>query len=153
METFYILGIDISKKTFQAALTIEGTDFFEQEVENNPKAIEAYIQGLKRKFSFSFSQLIVCMEHTGIYSYPLLDFLVRHNIKVCVEPALQIKQSQGMTRGKTDQVDARRIAQYAYKNRQELKLWKPQRPVIQKLKALLTVRERLVKIRVQIEVP
>ncbi len=153
METLYILGIDISKKTFQAALTLEGTNFFEQEVENNPKAIETYLQGLRKKLGFPFSQLIVCMEHTGIYSYPLLDFLVRKDIKVCVEPALQIKQSQGMTRGKTDVVDARRIAQYAYKNRQELKLWKPQRAVIQKLQALLTVRERLVKTKVQIQVP
>ena len=153
METLYILGIDISKKTMQAALTLEGTNFFEQEVENNPKTIETYLESLRKKFCFSFSQLIVCLEHTGIYSYPLLDFLVRKGIKVCVEPALQIKQSQGMTRGKTDVVDARRIAQYAYKNRQELKFWKPQRAVIQKVQALLAVRERLIKTKVQIQVP
>jgi transposase len=153
METLYILGVDMSKKTLQAALTLEGTNFFEQEVENNPKTIETYLEGVRKKFSFSFSQLIVCLEHTGIYSYPLLDFLVRKGIKVCVEPALQIKQSQGMTRGKTDVVDARRIAQYAYKNRQELKFWKPQRAVIQKLQALLAVRERLIKTKVQIQVP
>jgi transposase len=153
METVYILGIDIAKKTFRAALTIEGANFFEQEVENNSKSIKAYLQGLRKKFGVSFSQLMVCMEHTGIYSYPLLEFLVKHHIKVCVEPALQIKQSQGMTRGKTDQVDARRIAQYAFKNRQGLKLWKAQRPLLQKLKALLTLRDRLVKTRVQLEVP
>jgi len=152
MET-YILGIDISKKTFQSALTLNGANFFEQEVENSPKAIAAYFQELKKKFSFSSSQLIVCLEHTGIYSYPLLDFLVQHRITACVEPALQIKQSQGMTRGKSDKVDAKRIAQYAYKNRQGLRFWKPQRPVIQKLKALFTLRERLVKTRVQIEMP
>lgn len=152
MET-YILGIDISKKTFQAALTLDGTNFFEQEVENVTKPIAAYFQQLKKKFSFSFSQLIVCIEHTGFYSYPLLDFLVQKDIKVCVEPALQIKQSQGITRGKSDQVDAKRIAIYAYKNRKELKFWSPQRPIIQKIKALLTLRERLVKTRTQVEVP
>jgi transposase len=153
METIYFLGIDISKKTFQAALTVDGINVVEDEIENRASAIKVYFQSLREKFRFSTDQLIVCLEHTGIYCLPALDYLTRNKIKVCVEPALQIKQSQGMTRGKSDQVDARRIAQYAYKNRSELKFWKPQRSVIQKLKALLTVRDRLVKIRVQLQVP
>ena len=153
METVYILGIDISKKKIDAALTMDGKNFHEVQGENNVKSIKLFFQELKDKFSFSFSQLIVCVEHTGIYCNPLLDFVLKHKINVCLEPALQIKQSQGMTRGKTDQVDAKRIAQYAFKNREELKLWKPQRLLIQKLKALLTVRDRLVKIRAQVEVP
>ena len=153
METVYFLGIDISKKTFQAALTLDGINMMEGHVENNTLAIKDYFQDLKEKFKFSPDRLIVCLEHTGIYCLPVLDYLTKNKIKVCVEPALQIKQSQGMTRGKSDQVDARRIAQYAYKNRAELKFWRPQRQVFQKLKALLTVRERLVKIRVQLQVP
>lgn len=153
METTYFLGIDISKKTFHGALTIDGINMQESEVGNNPQAIKAYFQGLREKFRFSYNQLIVCLEHTGIYCLPVLDYLTEHKIKACVEPALQIKQSQGMTRGKSDQIDARRIAQYAYKNRQGLRFWKPQRTSIQKLKALLVLRERLVKTRVQMENP
>ncbi len=153
METVYFLGIDISKKTFQAALTLDGVNMHESEVDNNPQAIKAYFHGMKGKLKFSYDQLIVCMEHTGIYCLPLLDYLTESKIKACVEPALQIKQSQGMTRGKSDLIDARRIAQYAYKNRQELKFWKPQRTSIQKLKALLVLRERLVKTKVQMETP
>jgi len=153
METIYYLGVDIAKKTFQAALTVDGVNFFDQEVVNSPRTIRVYFQQLSGKFNFPFSRLTVCLEHTGIYSYHLLDFLIKHDVKVSMEPGLQIKQSQGMARGKSDQVDARRIAQYAFKNRQELKLWKAQRPVLQKLKALLCARERLIKVRVQIEVP
>jgi transposase len=152
METKYFLGIDISKKKFDAALTVDGNHFYETPVENLSTSIEVFFRGLKKQLT-SFSNLIVCMEHTGIYCLPLLDFLVKNQIKVCVEPALQIKQSQGMTRGKTDQVDAKRIAQYAYKNRENLAFWKPQRHCIQTLKALLITRERLVKINVQLEVP
>jgi transposase len=66
---------------------------------------------------------------------------------------MQIKKSQGMVRGKTDMVDALRIAQYAYKNREALKEWRPQRENLQKLKALLSQRERLVKVKVQLQVP
>lgn len=153
METLYFLGIDMSKKTFQAALTLDGINMHELAVENTSEGIQAYFQGLKKKFNFLPRQLIVCLEHTGIYCYPVLDYLTKKGIKVCLEPALQIKQSQGMTRGKSDKVDARRIAQYVYKNRHELKFWKPQRDVVQKIKALLAVRDRLVKTRVQLATP
>ena len=50
-------------------------------------------------------------------------------------------------------MDARRIAQYAYKNRHELRFWKPQRSVLQTIKSLLVTRERLVKTRVQLATP
>ena len=143
----------MSKKKFDAALTLDGKTFYEGQVDNNLEAITLFFQELKEKFQFSFSQLIVCVEHTGIYCNPLLEFTVTKKVNICVEPAMQIKQSQGMTRGKSDQIDARRIALYAYRNLQELRFWRPQREVIQKIKALLVVRERLVKTRVQLKTP
>jgi transposase len=151
METLYFLGIDISKKMVDTALTTDGKQFLETRVENHAKAIESFLTGLKRKISFS--KLIVCLEHTGVYSHPLLDVLVKLKIKVCMEPALQIKQSQGMIRGKSDQMDAKRIALYAMRNNENLTFWQPQRHCIQKLKALLTTRERLIKIKVQLSLP
>jgi transposase len=153
METLYFLGIDISKKNFQAALTVDGINMVETQVGNKAPTIKEYFREMRERFRFSKDQLIVCMEHTGVYCLPLLDYLIKNKIKVCVEPALQIKQSQGMRRGKSDQVDAKRIAQYAHKNRQELRFWQPQRIEVQKLKALLVLRERLVKSKVQMEVP
>lgn len=151
MKTLYFLGIDISKRTFNAALTLDGKNFHEALVENKTTEIQSFFQLLKKQFSLN--QLIVCMEHTGIYCLPLLDFLVKNQIKVCVEPALQIKKSQGISRGKTDPVDAKRIAVYALKNQEELKFWIPQRDCIQKLNALLVLRERMVKMKVQLQVP
>jgi transposase len=153
METVYFLGIDVSKKKLDTALTLDGVNMHENQIENNPAAIKSFIQLLRKEFNFPLSQLVVCMEHTGIYCQPFLDFAVSKKVNVCLEPALQIKQSQGMTRGKNDQVDAKRIAAYAFKNRQELKFWKPQRLALQKLKTLLVIRERLIRMRVQLEVP
>lgn len=40
------------------------------------------------------------MEHNGIYNNILLLYLAKLNTNVWVESALQIKQSQGMLRGK-----------------------------------------------------
>lgn len=153
MKTRYFLGIDIGKKSFHAALTLDGQTFYDQEVVNEAIIIKAYFQELKSKFSLSSDQLIVCMEHTGIYCYPVLDYLTKHGIKVCVEPALRIKQSQGMQRGKNDKIDSKRIARFAYKNEDELRLWQPKRDVVQKLRALLVVRERLIQAKTQFEVP
>lgn len=153
METIYTLGIDMSKADFQAALTLDGTNFVEQVISNRPATISAFFKSMKKQFGFSFHQLVVCLEHTGIYSAPLLTFLAQQKIRVCIEPALQIKQSQGMKRGKSDQIDAKRIAQYAVRNRENLQFWQPPRRIIQTLQMLLTQRERLVKMKVQLEVP
>jgi transposase len=111
-----------------------------------------FFRALKKQ-TRSFENLIVCLEHTGIYCQPLLDVMVRFQIKVCIEPALQIKQSQGMTRGKNDQVDAKRIALYAMRHKDQLSQWKPQRQCVQRLKGLLVTRERLIKSKVQLEAP
>jgi len=153
METTYFLGIDISKNTFDGALTTNGKAFDHLDCENKPKSIESFFQNIKKKYGLSYLQLTVCMEHTGIYCQPLLNFLVKNQIKVCVESAVHIKRSQGLVRGKNDKIDAQRIASYAYKNRENLILWKPQRLVVQKLKALLVARDRLLKAKTILSVP
>lgn len=153
MSTTYVIGIDMAKGNFQACLTCDGINFLEDSINNEPSSIAAYFRGLRTRFGFCYKQLIICLEHSGIYSNHLLGFLVRHKVQVCIEPAMQIKQSQGMVRGKSDQVDARRITMYAFKNRSTLRFWEPPREILQRLRALLTVRERLVKIRVQLSVP
>lgn len=152
MKTTYVLGIDVSQETLNTALTLDGRNFHESELQNNYQGILSFFKQLKRQLT-AFTNLIVCIEHTGIYCLPLLDFLVEHKINVCVEHALQIKQSQGMTRGKNDRVDAVRISSYAFKNMENITLWKPQRESIQKLKALLTLRDRLIKVKNQLETP
>jgi transposase len=153
METLYFLGVDMGKENYHAALTVDGLNFYDQEVKNSPAAIKEYFRRLKTTFRFKPGQLIVCMEHTGIYCYPLLDYLTKQGIKIFVEPAVRIKQSQGLLRGKNDKVDSRRIAKFVFKNHGELRLWNPKREVIQRLKALLVVRERLLKAKNQLEIP
>jgi transposase len=152
METNYILGIDISKMKLDAALTCDGKSFYEVQIENQPDAINKFFGDLKTKIS-SLSNLIICIEHTGIYGLPLLKAVVKKKLRICVEPARQIKLSQGMTRGKSDTLDARRIASYAFKNCENLVFWAPQRECVQKLKALLTTREGLIKAKLLLEKP
>ena len=66
---------------------------------------------------------LFCFEHTDIYAYPLLDTLQQEEANIWLEQAIQIQRSLGVQRGKSDPLDARKIALYAYKNRQEARLW------------------------------
>jgi transposase len=153
METVYFLGIDMAKKTFEGALTVDGKAFYQVDSSNTAIEIKALFKELIKKFSISYTQLIVCMEHTGIYCRPLLEFLIENQVKVCLESAIQIKKSQGMVRGKNDKIDAQRVALYAYRNREHLTFWVPQRLAIQKLKALLVTRDRLIRCKTELQVP
>lgn len=149
----YYFGIDVSKKTLDIALLKDGTILSTHVIENDRRIIQGFFQTYSKQFQLAGDDVWVCMEHTGIYNYMLLEVLGKLKFNICVEPALQIIKSQGMTRGKSDVIDARRIAQYGYKNRENLKIWKPQRPTLQKVKALLSQRSRLVKVKHQLETP
>jgi transposase len=149
----YFLGIDVSKSTLDVALVKAGAVIKEQKIENDKASLRRFLLELKQECNLALEDLVVCMEHTGIYNYRALEVLHKAKVKVCLEPALHIKQSMGMTRGKDDRVDARRIAQYAYKSREQLAIWQPKRAVFQKLQALLSLRERLIKAKTQLEIP
>ena len=68
-----------------------------------------------------------------------------NNYAIWVENPVAIKKSGGFQRGKSDQIDAERIAQYAYRFKEKAQLWVPERSVIRKLKALVGMRESLIK--------
>jgi hypothetical protein len=51
----------------------------------------------------------------------------------------------GVSREKNDKIDSQKIGLYAYKNREDVKLWTPKRPVIVQIDRLTALRERLVK--------
>jgi transposase len=69
--------------------------------------------------------------------------LEEQSLAIWLEHPLQIKYSLGMQRGKNDQIDAQRIAQYAYKNRESVRLWKPTRKLLTQLQRLTSLRDRL----------
>ncbi len=63
------------------------------------------------------------MEHTGIYNNPSLNYLHSKKANIWLEQATQIKASMGVSREKNDKVDSQKIGLYAYKNREDVKLW------------------------------
>ncbi len=147
------IGIDISKQWLDFAVVELHQVVFHFQTENTIQGVQSFMKQLKGKISFDLKSVLFCMEHTGIYNAHLLDYLYKKHANVCLESGIQIKQSSGLQRGKNDKVDAIRIAQYAYKNREELKLWEPKREIVQQLKHLTTLRSRLVGVLKQLKTP
>jgi transposase len=62
-----------------------------------------------------------------------------------IVPAIEIKRSKGISRGKTDKTDATDISYYSFRNIDKLRLYKLAEIDIQKLKLLYTEREKVLK--------
>ena len=73
------------------------------QVTNDKLGIELFIKQVrKHDKSFSFENSLFCMEHTGIYNNPLLNYLHQKQANVWLEQATQIKASMGVSREKKD---------------------------------------------------
>jgi transposase len=140
----WFMGIDVSKEKVDVSLLQGSQEQFHIEVENTPSSIEKFIKSLRGDKKFSWDKCLVCMEHTGVYNAHLLGLAEKHGWNLCLESAIQIKQSGGLQRGKNDRVDALRIAQYAYKNIDFIKLWQPSKTTLLMLQKLSALRSRLI---------
>ncbi|GAB4038349.1 IS110 family RNA-guided transposase [Spirosoma gilvum] len=144
MDFCYFVGIDISKDTLDwAVYTQQQGILLSIQTDNTLKGIKSALAQLKVLPEWNPAQAVFCQEHTGIYNAHILEVLHELKLAIWLESSLQIKQAGGMQRGKTDKVDAQRIAQYAYRFRDQIRLWEPPREVIQKLAFLSATRQRL----------
>lgn len=153
MNYTHFIGVDVSKLWLDFTVLNQGKVIIQDQQENSLSGIHSFIKKLKALKDFQWQLSVFCLEHTGIYNNHLLAFFTKKKTNVCLESGLQIKRSSGLNRGKNDKVDAERIATYAYKNRDELKLWEPKREVIYQLKHLVTLRLRLINITKQLKMP
>lgn len=146
------IGIDMSKKWFDASLTVDGVkeQMLHKQFSNNLKGFQSLIYWISKQQQILAIQgtYLFCLEHTGIYTLPLCVFLEEHDFDYCLESALRIKRSLGIRRGKSDKADSKDIAQYAFLNAKQLKSSQLPAKELMKLKSLLVHRERLVKQRV-----
>lgn len=152
MEQFsFFTGIDVSKLWLDIAV-LSATDgiVHQTRINNNVKDIRAFLKGLKKQLKAEITEHLFCMEHTGKYGHDFLTASALEKAKVWVELPIQIKRSQGLVRGKTDQWDAARIAQYAYRFADKAVFWKPADKTILDIKELQVKRSQLVKAHSQL---
>ena len=138
----FILGVDVSKKTL---------DVYCSQVNEHIKIANSS-EGFKmlRKWSkllkIDLSQAIIVMEFTGGYEYKLIQFCESLSVAYTRIPGLAIKNSLGISRGKNDQVDSKRIALYAEEKIKSITPSKPLNYDILHMKEMLSHRKKLVRI-------
>jgi len=140
------VGIDISKKKLDIVLicpsVTNSTEHFI--VENNQNGVKSMIDYLiKRKIDLAST--LFCCENTGVYTFPLSSYLSANGFDYWIVPAIEIKRSKGISRGKNDKVDAKDIALYSIRNIDKLNLCTIAEKEIQQLKLLFTEREKVMK--------
>jgi transposase len=94
---------------------------------------------------FTYEHTLFCLEHTGLYSRQVVEFLLLHKSQIWMESSLHLKRSMGLVRGKSDKIDSLRIARYAQANHHLAKLVSPSNGTLQRLKDLHSSRERVSK--------
>lgn len=138
------VGIDISKNTLDIC-SLEGKNKMVKRIDNNKKAIKAFFSCTEAQ------QLKVCFENTGRYGRKIIEVLTSLNIVFYEVNPLHLHKSIGLTRGKDDIIDAFRIAKFLEKNHNDLKAHQKPEPGIEKLKALMSHRNLLIKQRAQLK--
>jgi transposase len=150
-EYKHFYGVDVSKRTVDIVYTDMQLSVHHKFI-NDASGMKQLSDWLMQNQSSSEDTLF-CMETTGLYCFTLTHFLCSRAIDVWVEHSTTIKRAFSLARGKNDKVDAQRIALYATKNLDRLRLWKPMGNTLEKIKHLATLRERLVDTVKRLTVP
>jgi|ERR1700741_1081025 len=142
----HIIGADLAKKSIDLYCHLLKNH---TRIENSEQGFNQMIQWIRQQ-QIDPSEIMIVMEHTGHYSFCLENFLHQQRIRFVKINALAIKRSLGLVRGKTDQIDAARIAAYGYEKRDRLKAEEESGDTMKRLQMLHSTRERLVKTRTAI---
>jgi transposase len=143
------LGIDVSKLTFDVSLiTVLGGQkqpVVITQFNNDPAGLQTFKCWLnENRVSFDKHSLLV-MENTGIYHRLIWHFCTTQLLPVFIGNAADLKWSFGIARGKNDKVDSMRLAEYAYKNHEDIKCTTGLNKALITLKDLLSNRSKLLK--------
>ena len=137
------LGIDVAKLTLDFCLVTEDQQLERGQILNTQKSINVFLKNL-RKAGHDMQEILFVFENTGIYSSLLSLVLSENELDYAQVPALEIKRSLGITRGKSDKVDAKEIAYYAKRNTDKITLSVLPELNIQQLKIVFAEREKTI---------
>lgn len=149
MKTFFI-GIDVSNNWLDYGVCTDLSKLESIVVKRVTNTVEG-INSLIRECKKFRANLWFCLEHTGYYGILLAHKFQLAGLTYSMVPSLEIKQSLGMVRGKSDKIDAKRISEYAAKNSYKLKPTQLPSNDLLKLKTLFTRREQLVRKSTQLK--
>jgi len=96
------------------------------------------------------------MEHTGIYVQHLTNCWLSKQGRLSLVAATKVSEQLGGRNGwaeKTDELDARRLAEYGVRYSDQLRLWQARKQNLELLRGLHTQRKRLHEVLKILQVP
>jgi transposase len=149
------VGIDISKTYFDAALVKveDPSQIVHQQFSQKPEGFLKMIHWLEQQGVRAGADTLFCMEYTGLYNTGLVNYLVQKKAQLWVEMPLRIKKAGGFERGSDDKTASIKIAWYALRHNDQMKLWQPADSSIEKIKNLIAQRDRIINAITQLNVP
>jgi len=149
------VGIDISKTWFDAALiqAENPSQTIHQQFSQKPEGFKKMLQWLQQHNVLADAKTLFCMEYTGLYNTGLVHYLVKNKAQLWVEMPLRIKKAGGFERGTDDKAAAVKIAWYALRYQDQVKLWQPLDSSIERIKNLIAQRDRIINSINHLSVP
>jgi transposase len=122
-QSSWIIGIDVSKESLDVCL-VNNSDgqIFNGKFNNNLSGFRNFKTWCKTHSCECDDHSLCCMEHTGLYTRQLVHYLLGRQVNVWLESSLHIKRSMGLVRGKSDAIDAQRIARFAHAHQNQSNL-------------------------------
>lgn len=144
MKIKEIVGIDISKLTIDVVIhTTKNYKVFDNKI----KGFKKLLKWIYKSSEYDPNDIYILFEHTGRYALQLSHFLTQKKLLYKRLPPLQIKRSMGIVRSKNDKVDAKVIAHYGYRIKEELSTGDVFNATIQFIHSIVTLKDRLIKQR------
>jgi transposase len=149
------VGIDISKLWFDAALikTDNPSQVVHRQFVQKPEGYKKLQEWLLINKAEIDDQTLFCMENTGLYNTGLVNYLVKNKAQLWIEMPLRIKKAGGFERGSDDKTASVKIAWYAMRYQNNVKLWQPVDGNMEKIKTLIAQRDRIINAVTQLSVP
>lgn len=140
------VGIDISKKTFDAQFKYE-SKWKHSQFRNSLKGFNEFKDWLNQ---FNLASVHIVLESTGRYGEDFSHFCYGSNFNISVVNPAAIKffGMSKLSRAKTDKADSKLIAEFGMQN--ELELWAPKSPSSYKLQCLNRCINKLIDTRTQL---
>ena len=137
----YFIGIDVSKEKLDICLIQNDQIIAEAIVTNDTVAIKYKLDILLTENYLDKQDVLICAEYTGQYTYPLSCICEELKIDLWLENPTQLKYRSGIQRGKNDKMDARKIATYAKRYQDDVRLFSLPEKQISTLKQLISERD------------
>ena len=146
MKSLFI-GIDVSKEKLDLCIQSNGKVLKEWKLSNTASAIKSSFKSLPKEHGVEKSAFLVCAEHTGQYTYPLMCACEEIGFDLWLDNPAQIKHRSGIKRGDNDRLAARNIADYAARFQDKAQLFSLPQKNIASLRQLISERDLYVSDR------